>query len=242
MQKTSLFQKPVYYFVVMLYIVLSFSTLSMGDLFADFIFREDRYFEIVGALSFFATSFIFFRGFLHTLKLCPIDRYLRIKQFLFLGLALLFLFGGGEEISWGQRIFGLQTPDALAKINSQGEITVHNILIVGQHIPYETIFNAFWFFLTIILPGMSLVISPFGEFVGRFFPIVHPGIGFLFLFNYVWSKIAELQYEPVYVFYIVPFTQAVQEIKESNYAILFIFVAIYCFRNISEKALKAEVI
>ncbi len=33
----------------------------------------------------------------------------------------------GEEISWGQRIFGWDTPEALDEINRQGETTLHNI-------------------------------------------------------------------------------------------------------------------
>ena len=33
----------------------------------------------------------------------------------------------GEEISWGQRLLGLATPDALKNINHQGETNIHNI-------------------------------------------------------------------------------------------------------------------
>lgn len=40
-------------------------------------------------------------------------------------LGLCFLIG--EEISWGQRIFGWSTPEDLAQINRQGETTLHNI-------------------------------------------------------------------------------------------------------------------
>ena len=41
------------------------------------------------------------------------------------GIALLFV--AGEEISWGQRIFGLATPDFLLDLNAQRELNVHNI-------------------------------------------------------------------------------------------------------------------
>jgi hypothetical protein len=33
----------------------------------------------------------------------------------------------GEEVAWGQRILGLETPEALDEVNHQGQITVHNI-------------------------------------------------------------------------------------------------------------------
>lgn len=44
-------------------------------------------------------------------------------------LTLLCLFGAGEEISWGQRIFGLETPDYLKKRNAQGELGLHNLVV-----------------------------------------------------------------------------------------------------------------
>jgi hypothetical protein len=42
-----------------------------------------------------------------------------------------FLFGIGEEISWGQRLFGLQTPEWFAKNNRQSEINLHNLVVYG---------------------------------------------------------------------------------------------------------------
>ena len=42
------------------------------------------------------------------------------------GMAVVF--AAGEEISWGQRIFGFATPDYLMSINDQKEFTVHNIV------------------------------------------------------------------------------------------------------------------
>lgn len=44
-------------------------------------------------------------------------------------------FLAGEEISWGQRIFGWQTPEAMEAINRQGETTVHNISGVQELVP-----------------------------------------------------------------------------------------------------------
>lgn len=49
------------------------------------------------------------------------------------GYALLFFVAFGEEISWGQRIFGLETPEQLARINVQGETNFHNIDGIHQH-------------------------------------------------------------------------------------------------------------
>lgn len=41
--------------------------------------------------------------------------------------ALAMFFAGGEEISWGQRIFHWLTPGGLVDVNNQGETNLHNI-------------------------------------------------------------------------------------------------------------------
>ena len=46
---------------------------------------------------------------------------------LLVGIAIVFLFFGLEEISWGQRLFGWSTPAVLEQINDQGELNVHNL-------------------------------------------------------------------------------------------------------------------
>lgn len=46
--------------------------------------------------------------------------------------ALLMFIFVGEEISWGQRIFDIATPEALKEINKQGELNIHNIEIVDS--------------------------------------------------------------------------------------------------------------
>jgi hypothetical protein len=51
----------------------------------------------------------------------------RLIALLYLGLSLAFVFMGGEELSWGQRLFGWETPEAFVEANKQGETTLHNI-------------------------------------------------------------------------------------------------------------------
>ncbi|MEJ2756619.1 MAG: hypothetical protein P8104_12530, partial [Gammaproteobacteria bacterium] len=53
-----------------------------------------------------------------------------LQQHLIIGLtALLFLFGAGEEISWGQRLLGITSPDFFEMNNIQGETNLHNLMI-----------------------------------------------------------------------------------------------------------------
>ena len=43
-------------------------------------------------------------------------------------LAVAAVLGIGEELSWGQRLFGLGTPEPLAAASRQGELNVHNMV------------------------------------------------------------------------------------------------------------------
>lgn len=47
-------------------------------------------------------------------------------------LSLFLFFVAMEEISWGQRIFNVATPESIKKINSQNEITFHNVGLFQQ--------------------------------------------------------------------------------------------------------------
>lgn len=48
-----------------------------------------------------------------------------------LGLAAMLFFVAGEEISWGQRIFHIQTPAYFQEHNLQKETNFHNLLVDG---------------------------------------------------------------------------------------------------------------
>lgn len=43
-------------------------------------------------------------------------------------IGAVVLAGAMEEISWGQRLVGFETPDALDRLNDQGEFNLHNVL------------------------------------------------------------------------------------------------------------------
>jgi hypothetical protein len=50
-----------------------------------------------------------------------------LLAFAYLAFGLGCLFVAGEEIAWGQHIFGFGTPERLEEINEQEEVTLHNI-------------------------------------------------------------------------------------------------------------------
>ncbi len=51
--------------------------------------------------------------------------FLRRGIYILGGIAMVFI--AGEEVSWGQRIFGFATPDFLLGLNQQDEFNIHNI-------------------------------------------------------------------------------------------------------------------
>lgn len=71
-------------------------------------------------------------------------------------MALVFLFGAGEEISWGQRIFNVESSEYFIQNNAQGETNLHNLVVEGEKIN-KLIFSQL---LTLILV-IYLIITPF---------------------------------------------------------------------------------
>lgn len=51
-----------------------------------------------------------------------------MKKLALLSIVVLAVFGIGEEISWGQRILGLETPQWFTENNYQNELNVHNLV------------------------------------------------------------------------------------------------------------------
>lgn len=68
---------------------------------------------------------------------------------------ILFIFGAGEEISWGQRVFGWESGEFFMEHNAQNETTLHN-LVVGEQQLVKTVFGPM---LTLVLL-LYLVVFP----------------------------------------------------------------------------------
>ena len=50
------------------------------------------------------------------------------------GIFLVCVFGSGEEISWGQRLFNIESTGVFKELNTQGETNLHNLKINGVSI------------------------------------------------------------------------------------------------------------
>ncbi|MEO1139854.1 MAG: hypothetical protein AAFW87_10400 [Pseudomonadota bacterium] len=82
--------------------------------------------------------------------------------------ALLFFFAAGEEISWGQRIFGWETGERFKEINKQEETNLHNLKFTLFGVEIHLAKTLFGPILTTILL-LYLV----------FLPLLYPRVGWI---------------------------------------------------------------
>ena len=235
MNKIDFIFKPAVYLVLLIYVPLAYVVLAMGNRIIAASVPEDHFFEIIGAFSLFVTSLLFLYGFRIARKSLDKTWISLIKQLIYLGLAFLFFFGAGEEISWGQRIFGFETPKSLTQVNKQDELNLHNLSVLenSKFFTADRMFDAFWFSFAVLTPAVAMFLPAFRRFATKFIPIIYWGIGLLFLYNFLWAKVAKIIYKASFTFDKLSLTQAVQEIKESNYAIIFILVGLFAIRDLN---------
>lgn len=90
------------------------------------------------------------------------------KNRVLLGLyALLFFFAAGEEVSWGQRIFGWESGEFWQENNYQNETTLHNLVVGDVHLAEEVFGNALSLILLSYLVVLPLV-YPIAGWARRF--------------------------------------------------------------------------
>jgi hypothetical protein len=166
---------------------------------------EDSFFESLGAVGIFAGSILLFVQFWKDRLGNDLFLLKTTRNYFLLLIALVFFVGAGEEISWGQRIFGVETPQLFQKENAQHEINLHNLRVLGafdEHGVKKTgfselstmngMFNVFWIFLCILVPLGTKVWRRLSDFFTRVnVPILPMWIGILLILTYVVSKLLE---------------------------------------------------
>jgi len=74
--------------------------------------------------------------------------------------ALLFFFAAGEEVSWGQRIFGWESTEYFLENNHQGETNLHNLML-GEVNLTKTLFG--WVLTTAVLLYLLVLPALYGR-------------------------------------------------------------------------------
>ncbi len=116
---------------------------------------EDGFTEWVTAITLFAVFCLSVRRFVVARR----NFGLR-GRFTLLLLIALFLFGAGEEISWGQRIFDIETPQILVERNAQKEMNLHNLTFEFRGKEYKVNRLIFGRGIAIVLILYLLVLAP----------------------------------------------------------------------------------
>ncbi|MGQ0749521.1 MAG: hypothetical protein ACT4PS_03210 [Betaproteobacteria bacterium] len=149
--------------------------------------EEDGLFENLTAAAFFAAS------------LCFLAAFFRSRNWFLLLLSFVFLVGCGEEISWGQRVFGFKTPDSIAAVNVQEEFNLHNIELLNARrsdgsekrgleklLTVNFLYKLFWLCYGVLLPIVAYSVRPAGLIVSRLhIPLPPLAIGLLFAVNWL---------------------------------------------------------
>ena len=93
----------------------------------------------------YGTSLAYILAFIFALKIANYFRNNQSKNLatIYYFLAIFFLFIGLEEISWGQRLIGLESPDFFKSNNSQAEITIHNLYGIREYLHHAYILIGF---------------------------------------------------------------------------------------------------
>ena len=107
------------YLCLFLNVVFFSSLLAAAPSSFEALAREDSWVESLTAVWFLLAGILLF-------VTAWLERsFLQRCAYVLGGMAMVFV--AGEEISWGQRVFGFATPDFLMRLNVQQEFTVHNI-------------------------------------------------------------------------------------------------------------------
>lgn len=113
--------------------------------------KEDNLIEWITVLFLLLASFICIARFITLFKK-------RSWWFLLVTvlLGLFLFFAAGEEISWGQRILGVESSEFFEKNNAQGETNLHNLVVNGVKI------NKLIFSIALsVAMGIYLLLIPF---------------------------------------------------------------------------------
>lgn len=191
--------------------------------------KEDGLFEYIGALSLLITSFLFFLAFLRKEKSTDFYLFKTNKNYWFLLLAILFFFGSGEEISWGQRIFNWETSEGYNQINRQSETNIHNLRPFRGVFSPNYLFTYFWMTFCVIIPVVNFFSIPVSKLIDRTgFPLVPIRLSIFFIIGYIPSLIFKASLQDGLL-------HSVTEVKETCLSILFIFVSMHFLRKTFQK-------
>lgn len=193
-------------------VVLFYGLLATSGAAVSFLVAEDGPIESIGTLGLLvgAGGFAFAARYARRESRTPVNR-LRVALLVLVAIGLFV--AAGEELSWGQRILGLETPDALAERNVQGEINLHNLS--GLEGRMDILFQLFWMGGFIALPIAVAASGRLRERLEPLFPIAGLTVAFLLTAVYLGAQISEPLFQASSWESEYPVTHSVTETKEA---------------------------
>ncbi len=163
-QKLSLTEKLV--LVLVLIVLAAGLYLYYTDIpaFEDFV-KEDHLVEWLTVIGLLLASIVSFYRFFSLFKYKK--AWFLLVNFI---LAVLLFVAAGEEISWGQRILGIESSEYFKQNNLQGETNLHNLEINGVKINklvFTTLLGAALFIYLVIFPLIYSRNTAFKNFINR---------------------------------------------------------------------------
>lgn len=188
-------QKVILVFPVVVFMFLYPVSLWPFNIFKEIV-KEDRIIE-------YAQFFVLFvGGILGSINFLYFAKKKKWWMAIFyLMTAAGFLLIAGDEISWGQRIFGLETSEQFKEVNRQGELTFHNLYVFEWLVGYAYVAISFF---GVLAHWITRLIKPLNKYT-YLVPSKILAIYFLFSLVYFvqqirimwgiwhsWSEVAEL--------------------------------------------------
>ena len=200
--------------------------------------REDGIVEYLSALFWFLAAAVLVVHALKSLKE-PSGKY----SFLFGALLVaFFIVCGGEEISWGQRLTGHDTPGWLKAVNVQDETTLHNI---GSISVFSNVFFLLTFAFFLVLPYVARRNPRIRNMLDAIrFPIPHrfasyAYAGSLAVWIFVGLRFGTLGFHPFTVYAEKYYTQMDDELFELFAAFsFFTFSVLHACRTVTVSAAR----
>ncbi len=141
----------------------------------------------------------------------------------------------GEEISWGQRLLGWDTPQHIKAINKQDETNIHNIYVVGETIKWlHLVFAAFGTFMPLLVMRLERL-QRYRKQLAMLVP--HYSMIPFFFIPLLWRLFRNLVPVPKRFYFVVSEYTEVIELVIASAIMLFL---IFQYRQFSRKDSGAE--
>jgi hypothetical protein len=213
--------------------------------------KEDGVFEYLTAIFFFMTAIGFLVLFFSKkhFKSESDSQYFynRKRKYFFLLMAVVFIFGAGEEISWGQRLIGFETPAKMHELNVQEEFNFHNLEIfnikskegirktgLAKLFTMKQLFLGSFLVYLILVPILTNRFEYLRKlFTKLFIPIPDIWIGIIFILNYGLYRFIRI---------IRPWDLqwALTEVQEFNFSLI-LFLLPFIWLSLSRTALSSHI-